>query len=76
MSYLVHLLQFVDDSAIKYKDTCENVEKLPHNLELISQWISQSKVQLNVMWFSSKHSKRKSEYPPVMIHDQPLTVVT
>ena len=76
MFSLVHLgnfLQFAGDTTIKCKDTCENVEKLSHNLELISKWISQSKMRLNVMWFSSKHSKRN---PPVMIDDQPLTAVT
>ena len=76
---LVHhnnFLQFSGDTTIKCKDTCENVEKLSHNLELISKWISQSKMWLNVMWFSSKHRKRKPEYPPVMIDDQPLTAVT
>ena len=83
MPSLVHhgnLLQFADDTTLICSgDTCE--KKLSHDLELISKWISQSKMQLNVkkssvMWFSSKHSKRKSEYPPIMIDDQPLTAVT
>ena len=74
MPSLVHhgnLLQFADDTTLICSgDTCEEVEKkLLHNLELISKWIFQSKMRLNVnkssvMWFSSKHSKRKSEYPP------------
>jgi len=29
-----------------------------------------------VIWFSSKHSKRKLEYPPIVIADQPLTAVS
>ena len=77
------LLQFADDTTLICSgDTGEEVEKkLCHNLELISNWISQSKMWLNVnkssvTWFSSKHSKRKSEYPLVLIDDQPLTAVT
>ena len=86
MPSLVHhgnLLQFADDTTLICSgDTCEEVEKkLLHDLELISKWISLSKMWLNVnkssvMWSSSKHSKRKSEYPPIMIDDQPLTAVT
>ena len=86
MPSLVHhgnLLQFADDTTLICSgDTCEEVEKnLSHDLVLISKWISQSKMWLNVnkssaIWFSSKHSKRKSEYPPIMIDDQPLIAVT
>ena len=53
MPSLVHhgnLLQFADDTTLICSgDTHEEVEmKLSHNLELISKWISQSKMQLNV----------------------------
>ena len=86
MPSLVHhgnLLQFADDTTLICSGyTCEEVEKkLSHNLELISKWISQSKMRLNinkssVMWFSSKHSKSKLEYPTIMIDYQLITAVT
>ena len=74
-----NLLQF--SALICSGSTCEEVEKLSHDLELISKWISQRKMRLNiskssVMWLSSKHNKNKSVYPPVMIDDQPLKAVT
>jgi len=43
-----NLLQFADDTILVCSgDTCEKVErKLSHDLELISKWISQSKMHL------------------------------
>ena len=83
MPALVHhgnLLQLADDTIlICFGDTSAEVEKkLPHDLKLISKWISLSRMQLNitksrVMWFSSKHSKRKLDYTPVMIDGQPYS---
>jgi len=45
-----NLLQFADDTTLVCSgDTSEKVEKkLSHDLELISKWISQSKMQLNI----------------------------
>ena len=53
MPSLVHhgnLLWFADETTLICSgDTCEEVEKkLSHDLELISKWISQSKMRLNV----------------------------
>ena len=78
-----NLLQFADDTTlICCGDTCDDVQRqLAHDLELVSKWITFSKMQLNinkssVMWFSSKHSKRKIQYPPVALDNRTLRAVT
>ena len=78
-----NLLQFADNTTlICCGDTCEEVQRqLAHDLELASKWISFSKMWLNInklsaMLFFSKHSKCRSQYPPIVLGNQSLKVVT
>ena len=73
------LLQYADDTAlICTGGDCYKVHNhLTTDLEYIFNWISSSRMQLNiaksrVMWFLPKSFSRNIHIPPVYINNTPL----
>ena len=77
------LLQYADDTALICTggDYCEVHNHVTTDLQHISNWITSSKMQLNiakssVMWFKPKSSNHNIHIPPVYINNTPLQRVT
>ena len=78
------LLQYADDTALictAGEDYCKVHNHVTTDLQYISNWITSSKMQLNiakssVMWFKPKSFSRNIHIPPVYINNTPLKYVT